>query len=374
MNLINSRDILSLLFNIQKENLVSFLSSKINNLNGTIIVKGPLKLDVTIDENKININKLPILKFFPKEGGLGYITAGIIVTEYNGIFNASIHRLMVLDNNQLVIRIVPTRHLSNLYNNASSVNKKLQIAILIGADPVVIYACSTRVPPSKEFIYASTLKNEPLHLFSCSNGINVPFSEIIMEGYIDPLKTEFEGPFVDLTGTYDICRKEPVIYITKIHYQKNPIYQTILPASLEHFLIMGTPYEAKIFNFVNDVTIVKNVILTEGSCCYFHAIVQIKKETEGDAKSAIIASFAAHPSLKHVIIIDDDIDIYNPLDIEYAIATCVNGDKNILIVKNIRGSSLDPCCSKDGTITKIGIDATKPLVKNSKFQRVLKYL
>lgn len=191
-----------------------------------------------------------------------------------------------------------------------------------------------------------------------------------MEGYIDPFDTNIEGPFVDITGTYDKERLQPIVYITKVHYENDPIYQSILPSSSEHYLLMGTSYESKIFNLVSDVAFVKNVILTEGGCCYFHAIVQIKKRTEGDAKNAIIAAFSAHQSLKHVIVVDEDIDIYNSRDVEYAIATRVNGLDDFVFINKVKGSTLDPCCSSDGTITKIGIDATKPLINNSKFIRV----
>lgn len=158
INLLNSRDILSLLFNVPKIELTIFLSSCLKKLNGSTIIKGPLKLDNLIEKN-IDLKLFPILKFFPGDGGNGYITSGIVICEFNGVFNASIHRLMVIGSNKLGIRIVPTRHTDFLYQSAVSQKKKLPISIVIGSDPIITYACSTRVPISKEFIYASTLKN-----------------------------------------------------------------------------------------------------------------------------------------------------------------------------------------------------------------------
>ncbi len=136
-------------------------------------------------------------------------------------------------------------------------------------------------------------------------------------------------------------------------------------------MLMGIPYEPLIFKAVSKVAKVKNVMLTEGGCCYFHAIIQIEKQTEEDAKRAIKAAFQAHGSLKHVLVVDNDIDIYDLRDIEYAIATRMRGDADIVMYPNVRGSTLDPM-SVDGMTTKVGIDATASLDRLWKFQRIAK--
>jgi UbiD family decarboxylase len=132
---------------------------------------------------------------------------------------------------------------------------------------------------------------------------------------------------------------------------------------------MGCPYEPKIYRAVAGVTEVKNVVLTKGGCGYLHAVVQIKKSTQGDGKNAIMAAFAAHTSLKHVVIVDEDIDPTDPYDVEYAIATRVSGDKDIMVITGVRGSSLDPCQKEDGTNVKIGVDATMVLGHEDEFRR-----
>jgi len=201
--------------------------------------------------------------------------------------------------------------------------------------------------------------------------VKVSHAEIVLEGYIDPVEKVNEGPFVDITGTYDVVRKEPVIHITRIIHRTDPIYHGILPAGPEHLLMMGIPYEPRIYKAVGEVTTVKNVVLTEGGCCYLHAVVQIEKQTEGDGKNAIMAAFAAHTSLKHVVVVDEDINIFDPNDVEFAIATRVKGDLDILVIPNVRGSSLDPRGAPDGTTTKVGIDATKVLVEKENFERAV---
>jgi UbiD family decarboxylase len=201
------------------------------------------------------------------------------------------------------------------------------------------------------------------------NGVPVPHAEIVLEGYITGERAR-EGPFVDITGTRDLVREEPVIRLTKMMTREDPIYHGLLPAGGEHKMLMGVPYEPLIYKAVSKVAKVKDVILTQGGCWYFHAIVQIDKETEADARRAIEAAFQAHGSLKHVVVVDSDIDIYDPSDIEYAIATRMRGDEDLVIHPNVRGSTLDPR-SVDGITTKVGVDATARLDKLWKFQRVI---
>jgi len=134
-------------------------------------------------------------------------------------------------------------------------------------------------------------------------------------------------------------------------------------------MLMGVPYEPLIYKAASKVAKVKNVILTDGGCNYFHAVVQIEKETEEDAKRVIEAAIQAHGSLKHVLVVDTDIDIYDPHDLEFAIATRMRADEDVVIHPNVRGSTLDPR-SKEGITTKVGVDATARLDRLWKFQRV----
>ena len=367
MNLLGSRDELASLLGVPKEEIIKRLS-EVSPKGTVMLVSESPTLEVV--ENKVDLTKLPILTHFEKDGA-PYITAGIVVSEYGGIMNASIHRLMLAGKDKLAARLVPPRHTYLLHKKAAENGEPLPVAIVIGCDPLIIYATSTRVPVGKEFEYAAALRGLPVEVFECENGVKVPHAEIVLEGYIDPVEKVDEGPFVDITGTYDVVRKEPVIRITRIIHRKDPIYHGILPAGPEHLLMMGIPYEPRIYKAVGEVTTVKNVVLTEGGCCYLHAVVQIEKQTEGDGKNAIMAAFAAHTSLKHVVVVDEDINIFDLNDVEFAIATRVKGDLDILVIPNVRGSSLDPRGAPDGTTTKVGIDATKVLVEKENFERAV---
>lgn len=322
---------------------------------------------------KADLSKLPILKHYPKDKGK-YITAGVVIAKdpENGITNASIHRMLVNSDDTLGIRIVP-RQLYTYYKKAESMGKDLDIAIAIGLNPSTLLASTTSISVNdNELEVANTFKDGELTLVKCEDvDIEAVECEILLEGKILANKRESEGPFVDLTDTYDKIRDEPVIKLSKMHYKENPYYHAILPAGNEHKLLQGLPQEPRIYNSVkNTIPTVQNVVLTEGGCCWLHAVVSIKKQTEGDAKNVMMAALSAHPSLKHCVIVDEDIDIFDPVDVEYAIATRVKGDDDIIIIPKARGSSLDPVAEIDGTTTKVGVDATKSFKNLEDYERV----
>ncbi|MBP2132894.1 UbiD family decarboxylase [Methanomicrobium sp. W14] len=359
MNVTASRKALSVAFGYDERDIVRKLSEA--QYNGVCEKKGDISM------HPPDLFSLPVMKHFPKDAGR-YLTSAIVFSEYGGVSNASIHRMLVLDRNHLAARLVEGRHTHTLLKAALSKGERLPVAITIGTHPLVTFAACTRVPEGKELSFAAELMGENLSVYECSNGVKVPDAEIVLEGYISSEKTD-EGPFVDITGTYDPVRPAPVIEITGMHMKNDPIFHGILPGGKEHRLLMGMPYEPKIYRYVAGVTTVKNVSLTTGGCGYLHAVIQIRKNTQGDPKNAIMAAFAAHTSLKHVVIVDDDIDIYDMEDVEYAIATRVRGDEDIMVIKGVRGSSLDPCRIGDGMNVKVGVDATMVMGREDEFKR-----
>jgi len=331
------------------------------------------KISENYSTSLANLNKLPILTHYQRDGG-AYITAGVIfaLDPESGTGNASIHRMLVLNDKQLTVRIVP-RHLYTYHQRAEALGKDLDIAIAIGMNPATLLATTTSIPiTADEMEVANSFHDGNMKLLKCENSdLEVPEAEIILEGKLLAGERADEGPFVDLTDTYDVVRQEPVIELDKMHIKDDAMYHAILPAGFEHRLLQGLPQEPRIYKAVqNTVPTVQNVVLTEGGCCWLHAAVSIQKQTQGDGKNVMMAALAAHPSLKHAVVVDEDIDIFDPEDLEYAMATRVKGDDDILIVPKARGSSLDPAALPDGTTTKVGVDATKPLDKKEKFERV----
>ena len=361
-----------------REKIAKSINCEVSEITEKIIeaMEKPVKVDKFTDFSdyetcEVDLDKIPILTHYKRDGG-AYITAGVVFARdpETGIQNASIHRMMVLDNKRLVIRIVP-RNLYTYFQKAQKLGKDLEIAIAIGMDPAILLASTTSIPIDyDEMDVANAFKGGDLELIKCGD-LNVPQADIILEGKISVSETVPEGPFVDLTDTYDIIRDQPIINLETMHIKNDAVYHAIIPAGFEHKLLQGLPQEPRIFKAVkNAVPTVENVVLTEGGCCWLHAVVSIRKQTEGDGKNAIMAALSAHPSLKHCVVVDTDVNVFDAEDVEYAISTRIKGDRDIMIVPNVRGSSLDPVAESDGTTTKIGVDATKSLKTIEKFERV----
>ena len=363
-NVFSTRKKVADAMNIRPDKIVEHILKAVDSPHDVKEVKSP---EFAANKMKVDLTALPIPKYYPEDGGR-YITAGVIVAEYKGKKNVSFHRMMVMGKDKLGVRLVP-RHLFTLFNEAKKDGKELDISICIGLPAEVLIAAAVSTDyGADELKIASSMYNlghgKPLEVGKCENGLLVPSSsDYVLEGKIT-FETVQEGPFVDITGTYDIVREQPVIKIEKMWSCKDPIFHLLLPGGYDHFLLMGLPREPMILKTVRQaVPRVKNVRLTEGGCCWLNGVVSIAKNKEGDGVNAILAAFTGHPSMKQVIIVDDDIDIFNDREVEWAVATRVQGN-NIIMIPGAAGSSLDP--SSETTTYKIGYDATIPLGKDRK--------
>jgi len=336
-----------------------------------IVEDAPVK--EVLEEPKLD--KIPILLHYEKDAG-SYITSATVAAKSpdDKIENVSIHRLLVLDDKHLAIRLVP-RHLYQLHQMAKKAKAPLDVAIAIGIHPAISLAAASSAPFGvSEYDVANALMNGEFKLTKCEhvNAYAPADAEIVLEGCISISKEVPEGPMPDILGTYDIVRKQPVIELVGVMRRRDFIYQALLPAGQEHQLLMGLAKEAKIWDAVRHVVpVVKGVNLTPGGSGWLHAVISIEKQSEGDGKNALMAAFSAHPSLKHAIVVDTDIDVCDISEVEWAIATRFHGDEDLLVIKNVRGSSLDPSSDQERELTtKVGVDATRPLHKPAdKFEK-----
>jgi len=320
---------------------------------------------------------IPIPTYYEGDGG-PYVTSGIFHAVHGGKANLSFHRMMHLGGGKFAIRVVP-RHLNGLMKEARSEGEDLQVAVSIGCDAPSLISASCSVEFGvDELGIASALTEmatgKPLEVFQAvEEGPMAPVgAEIVLQGRITQ-ETVPEGPFVDITGTKDLTGMggQPVFVTERAYIRDNPIMHVILPGGLEHFLLMGLPKEPSILQSVRKVVPkVHGVRLTEGGCCWLHGIVSITQQKAGDAKNAIMAAFTGHPSMKKVIVVDGDIDIYDDRAIEWALATRFQPNRDLVIVTGARGSTLDPSLERDGTTSKWGLDATKPLDAGEEFRKV----
>jgi UbiD family decarboxylase len=311
---------------------------------------------------EFDLTKLPIPKYFPGDQGR-YITSAVAVAEWEGKRNVSFHRMYLRDERSFALRLVP-RHLYTMWKAAQAKGKELPVAFTMGLCPPILLAAATSTDFGTDEMYiASSLKERtlgsPLEIAQLDNGLWIPSqSEIVFEGRITSKMVD-EGPFMDITGTYDSVRPAPVFEVDRLYMRKDPVFHLLLPGGYEHYMMMGLPREPIIYRTVNQVVPrVHGVRLTEGGCCWLHGVVSITKNKEGDGINAAMAAFSGHPSMKKVTIVDEDIDIFNDRDVEWAEATRFQASRSLVVVNNAAGSSLDP--SSDGTTSKVAIDATKP--------------
>ena len=312
--------------------------------------------------------EVPAARFYEKEAGL-YLSSAIFIACYDGVCNASINRVLVKDKRVGVVRVVP-RHLWELYLRAKSRGQDLPVSVVIGVHPAIMVAAASsprfgvfEVDVASKLLGNLWVYESPVH------GNPVPLgSAVVIEGLLSRDMAE-EGPYVDVIGTYDRVRNQPVLKVLKVYLDVNELTHVILSGGLEASLLIGFTREAAIWEAVSKVVArVHKVRLTPASGGWLHAIISIDKRHEGDAKNAIMAAFAAHPSLKYVIVVDSDIDPDDPSQVEWAIATRFQADEDLVIVRNVRGSTLDPS-SRDGLTAKMGIDATKPLNAGMEYEK-----
>ena len=315
-----------------------------------------------------DLSKIPVLTHFNGDPG-PYITSGLIYARGpGGEENISIHRVLVLDKKTMTLRIVP-RHFYRITQLARKAGlKTLDLSISLGVHPTVALSAELPAPWGiSEFDIANTLMGGKLKLTRCEHidALAPADAELVLECRLHLDKDVTEGPFVDLTGTFDVKRQQPELELMGVMHREDYIYQALLPAGSEHMLLMGMPPEIRIWEYCqNVVPTVKGVNMTLGGVGWLHCVVSFDKVREGDPKNMLMAMFAAHPSLKHAIVVDSDIDPHDMQEVEWAIATRFKGDEDLLVIPNVRVSSLDPTADQQTELgCKVGVDATRPLGK-----------
>jgi UbiD family decarboxylase len=310
---------------------------------------------------EIDLEKVPFIKFYPRDGGR-YLSSSIYIACLDNVCNASIHRTMIVSKDSVVARIVP-RHLRYIYDNYMRKGiREVPVAIVVGSHPATLL-CAAISPPFGVFeleLVPQLFKDFTI-TYTPRYSLPVPSdAALVLEGRITDI-TVPEGPFVDLLHLYDSVRNEPLIKIEAMYVNYDEYFNIILPAGKEHKLLQSFYREALIWDYVSRVVPkVHKVRLLESSGSWLVAAVAIEKTHDADAKNAVLASFAAHPSLKMVMVLDPDVDIDSESKLLWALATRFRGRDSLILVEKARCSTLDPS-SPTGVCDKVGFDLTIPL-------------
>jgi UbiD family decarboxylase len=368
----SNRDIIAESLNTSKDKLLLKLVDALRNPKKPDVISNAPCQEIVI--NNPDISKIPLLTHLKGDGGR-YATATVsTIKDPDTGRNVSYHRLMEIEKNKFTARLIKNRQTRTTYDK---IDVDLEMAVCIGNSVAVMVAASLG-PPSgvDEFSIANALDKTPM-VKCLTKNLEVPaFSEFVFEGRLTR-NVDREGPFVDLTETRDFERQEPIFEVDCITHRKDAIYQALIPGRFEHKTLMGMPKEPTIYDEVSKVVDCKNVLITIGGGSWLHGIVQINKKDDDDPKKAIEAAFNGHKSMKHVIIVDSDVDIYDSNAVEWAIATRFQGDNDLYIKSDQPGSSLDPSGKhepgKKTRTAKVGLDATIPkYIDKSKYE-IVKY-
>ncbi|MBM3607222.1 MAG: UbiD family decarboxylase, partial [Alphaproteobacteria bacterium] len=234
----------------------------------------------------------------------------------------------------------------------------------IGIDPLTLLASQAILPiDHDELEIAGALHGKPVDVVRCTtNDVRVPaHAEIVIEGRLLARVREPEGPFGEFPQYYGPRADQHVIAIDAVTKRRQALFHTIVGGGIEHLLLGAIPREATILaQLRRSFPGVIDVHLALGGVCRYHLYVKFKKRSEGEAKNVILGAFAAHYDVKHVIVVDEDVDIHNPREVDWALATRFQADRDLVVVSGTQGSKLDPS-TQDGVGAKMGMDATKPL-------------
>ncbi len=370
-----SRKLMAKALECKTEDLVKTFSERQSKPMAPVEVKdAPVQEIVTLGD-EVDLAEIPILTHY-EINAAPYITAGIVVARDpdTGVRNTSYNRLMMAGKRELRIFMAVGRHLWTLHNKMERRDEPLPIAVVIGVHPLFSLGAQAFTPSTEdEYAVIGGMMNEPLRLVRAKSvPMLVPAdAEMIIEGNILPHTRRTEGPFGEFTGHAVPQAERQVIEVSAITHRKNYIFQDIHAGYTEHKLMGAVPREAALLKAVRQtVSTVTNICMPVSGNCRFHAYIAITKRTPGQAKNAICAAFAADMLLKHVVVVDDDIDVFDEEQVLWAISNRFQADRDLVVIAGAQGSELDPSAGPGGVNAKMGLDATKPLTGFSPELRV----
>ena len=344
----------------------TFLAAMENPIPPKEIDTGPCK-EVILKGDAVDMRALPQVIHHGGDGG-AYITAAISFAKDpdTGIYNCAYNRLMITGKDSTSIHLTLGKHLWEFHKVAEARGEPLQVAFAIGVHPAIaLGALSIGSIDEDETAIMGGLFGEGMEVVRCETlDLLVPAqAEMIIEAEIQPGETVNEGPFGEFTGYSLGAREREVVKVMAITHRKDAYFYDMNVGHLDHMLLSTIPMEANLLRAVRSmVPSVTAVRVPSPFTCF----VSIEQRLKGQAKNAIMAVFGADLYIKRVVVVDQDVDIYDERQVNWAIATRCQPDRDLIIISGARGSDLDPSTSgDDGFTSKWGVDATaKPLLKD----------
>ena len=323
--------------------------------------------EVVLTGDQVDLNILPLIRPWQHDAGK-VITLGLVITKdpENGIPNVSVYRLQQQSNNTMTVHWLSIRGGARHLRKAAEMGKKLEIAIALGVDPLLILAAATPIPVDlSEWIFAGLYGGEGVQLVKCKTlDLEVPAqAEFILEGIITPGEVLPDGPFGDHMGYYGGVEDSPLVRFQAITHRQNPIYLTTFSGRPPKEEAMMAIALNRIYTPIlrQQVTEITDFFLPMEALSYKAAIISIKKAYPGQARRAALAFWSALPQFtytKFVIVVDESINIRDPRQVVWAISSKVDPVRDVFILPQTPFDSLDFASEKIGLGGRMGIDAT----------------
>src|SRR5712691_6811283 len=368
-NVAGNRKLLALALGVAPRDLPTAFRERCTRYTPVELVNRPQWHDVTIEGDDIDLTKLPIPLHFDIDAA-PYITAGQLTARdpETGVDTTGFHRLMLKGKNRLGVSLHSRRRMWEFHRRAEAKGESLPAAITLGIHPLhymgsMVYA----YPPNvRKFEIIGGLFGESYRVARCGTAdIEVPAgAEIIIEGQVLAHEREPEGPFSEFTGYASFRSTQNVFVAKRLRMRQDAIFHSVVSGmSQDHILVSCTTREGEILNTLRrNLPNVKAVHVPHNTCGAFMAFISLKKTSAGEPQQAIMAALGTEFYTKYVIVVDDDVDVFNLADVMWAVATRVRAEKDIVFIPGAKGAILDPTSDPDDfTLTKMGIDATKPL-------------
>jgi 2,5-furandicarboxylate decarboxylase 1 len=327
--------------------------------------EAPVKQVIKTGE-EVDLRDLPVVTHHEMDGYPYLVDAVVAADPETGCYNSSHHRMLIRNKDELGIWMSP-RHLWDYHRRAEEKGRPLPIAQVLGHHPG-FYLGSEAIASADtdEYEIIGGIFGEPLRLVpseTYGDRLLVPAdAELVVEGEILPGVRDAEGPFGEFTGYYGPQRWGPVVKVKAITCRRDPIYLNILVGAADTSILGGIPKEAGIYEEIKRaVPNVRAVHFPISGTCRFHAYISIDKKVDGESMVAGLAALPHHDELKHVFVVDADIDPFNERDVLWAVATRVQPHENAHIIRDVRGGTLDPSATRHAVGSKMIIDATRPV-------------
>jgi UbiD family decarboxylase len=365
-NVVASRRALAFALRVEERALAAEYARRIKESVKPVVVADPPFRARGVTGAAVNLEALPVPVYFPGDAGR-YLTAGMLVARDpdTGVETEGYHRFQLKGRARMGVSLHSRRRMFEYQRRAEVKGQSLPCAVVLGLHPLIAMG-SLAYPPADvgKFEVVGGLLGEPLQIAPCLTAdLHVPAAaEIVIEGEILPGVREPEGPFGEFTGYVSRRSTEHVFVAKAIATRERPWFQSIGSGRAgDHITTLALVREAEITNALTRVIPnVRGVHVPLSGTSSFTAYVSIKQSRPGEAKHVIPIVLGVDHYVKLVIVVDDDIDVFDESDVMWAVATRMQADRDLVVISGSLGALLDPSADDQGLTAKLGIDATRP--------------